>query len=139
MIEILLALAVLSFLALPLFLFMRTGSRGVQGTRDVAAAAFLASQALESLRAWPYEQLEPGGGAPPGPGGSPSPSAEEVYARPENRDLKMGGLPFTRTVAIEPLGGPGGPTGKLVKVRVEWPGKGAPRLYEVTTVVGRGP
>ncbi len=136
--EILVAVAILAFALVPIFSFMRTGSRGVQGTRDVAAAAYLAAQALESLRAWPFARLAEED--PPDPTGTlTGPSGEETFRDPARREVTMSGVRFLREVDVKPLYPAGGPELKLVKVRVTWKRGEADLHYEATTAVSSAP
>lgn len=134
LIEVMIAVTILAFALLPLFLYMRTGTQVVEGTREIATATFLASQALEEVRAWPFESLADEDltrtGAPPGP------SAESIMNGPESSRIQVGRVEFTRTVEITPTATSGAdPDLKVVRVRVEWRRKDVPLAYEVTSVV----
>jgi hypothetical protein len=132
------AVTILAFALLPLFLFQKTGSRVVTGTRDIATAAFLASQAMESLRSWPYDRLaeEDTQGMNAAMAG---PVAERVFNAPDASEIEVGKTKFHREVEVTPLAqGSADPDLKLVRVRVEWKRKKTPLAYEVTSVVVPG-
>lgn len=133
--EILVAVAVLSFALLPLMGFLRTGGRGVTGTRDIAAAAYLASQALEELRAWTFEELAEED--PPNPEGRPS--AEARMNAEERARVEISGIRFEREVEVVPLADAAGPPAKLATVTVRWTRGETPLHYQVTTVIPRAP
>lgn len=132
LVEVMIAVTILAFALLPLFLFLRTGTRGVQGTRDIATATFLATQALERARAWDYPRLADEDLA----GGDPGPSFEASLNAPDEAEITVGPTAFSRIVEVTPLGPAGAtPPVKVVKVRVEWQRKDLPLHYEVTTVL----
>lgn len=136
LVEIMIAVTILAFALLPLFLFQRTGARTVAGTRDISTAAFLASQALESCRSWPYDRLaeEDVTGLNAVMAG---PVAEKVFQEPESSEIQVGKITFHREVEITPMAQQkSDPDLKLIRVRVEWKRGKHTLAYEVSSVVG---
>jgi type II secretory pathway pseudopilin PulG len=141
LVEVMIAIVILAFAVLPLLSFMRTGARGAKGTRDIGTATFLASQALERVRGWPFEQLtEQDVQALRAAGGSPGPSAMQVLNGPDEAEVEVHGVQFRRQVQIESLAtNPADPDLKSVRVRVEWVRKNTPFHYEVVSAVTIAP
>lgn len=141
LVEVMIAVVILAFAVLPLLSFMRTGAQGARGTRDIGTATFLASQALERVRAWPFEQLtDQDVQALRAAGGTPGPSAMQVLNDPAQAEVEVNGVQFRRQVQIESMApNPADPQIKSVRVRVEWTRKTTPLHYEVVSAVTVAP
>jgi type II secretory pathway pseudopilin PulG len=125
-VEIMMAVTIFSFAALPLALFMRTGSKTVESTRDLAGAVFLAQKTLEQCRSYPYELLHREPGEPAG-----EETAEQAIQR-ENT-FKLGRITYTRQVAIRPVAAGVGFEGRLLHLKITWQPRPDDKLLEYET------
>lgn len=141
LIEVMIAVVILAFAVLPILSFMRTGSRGARGTRDIGTATFLASQTLERVRGWPFELLtDQDVQEVRSRGGNPGPSAVQVLNSPDEAEQEVNGVQFRRQVQIESLAAnPADPKIKSVRVRIEWTRGDTPLHYEVVSAVTVAP
>ncbi len=126
------ALTILSFAIIPLSMFVRSGTRSVEGTRDIAAAVFFASKTLEASRSFPFELLRRDAETPAG-----AETAEEVL----NRDnvYESSRVKYTRKVEIRPLAAGAGFDGRLLHLTVSWTAgpDDKPLEYQTWTVLSR--
>ncbi|MBI4866271.1 MAG: type II secretion system protein [Candidatus Wallbacteria bacterium] len=126
LLELMMAIAILSFALLPLSMVMRSGSKTVEGTRDIAGAVCFAQATLEQCRSYPYELLRREPGTPAG-----EETAEEAMKRAAT--FTMGRITYTRQVTIRPVSAGSGFDGRLMHLRITWQPKDGEKPFEYET------
>ncbi|MBI4870608.1 MAG: prepilin-type N-terminal cleavage/methylation domain-containing protein [Candidatus Riflebacteria bacterium] len=125
-VEILMAVTIFSFAVLPLALFVRSSSKTVEGTRDLAGAVFLAQKTLEQCRSYPPELLVRDGATPTGV----ETALEAIVREPT---FTMGRITYKRQVEIRPVDAGAGFGGKLLHLKISWQANPQDKALEYET------